>query len=149
VEDEEGWSSDEESEQERAQFVASRGPLPTLLPRAHLHDAHVSSSSSLLFAFPSCLRADDILARASGVFQDVHDEFASLSAIKQRFEEWREEHSAGEYIPFLPIAATATDWHARTLIHTHTTNQPTNQPTNQATTNASRACRWWTSAFPL
>jgi len=71
VEDEEGWSSDEESEQERAQFVASR---------------------------------DDILARASGVFQDVHDEFASLSAIKQRFEEWREEHSAGYYKCFAGVS---------------------------------------------
>jgi hypothetical protein len=66
VEDEEGWSSEDdqaaETEREKADFAAATG---------------------------------EVLAKASGVFEDVVDDFSSLRSIKQRFEEWRTEHSAG------------------------------------------------------
>jgi GC-rich sequence DNA-binding factor len=44
------------------------------------------------------------LAKASGVFEDVVDDFSSLRSIKQRFEEWRTEHSAGYYKCFAGVS---------------------------------------------
>jgi hypothetical protein len=65
VEDEEGWSSEDDGDE-------------TERERAE----HAAATSEVLY-------------KASGVFEDVVDDFASLSVIKQRFEEWRSQHSAG------------------------------------------------------
>ncbi|ELR11247.1 GCrich sequence DNA-binding factor-like protein [Acanthamoeba castellanii str. Neff] len=74
VEDEEGWSSEDDGDE-------------TERERAE----HAAATS-------------EVLDKASGVFEDVVDDFASLSVIKQRFEEWRSQHSAGYYKCFAGVS---------------------------------------------